>query len=339
MATLHTQRLASLFLAVTCTGCASLPDVNVGYYHAKVAVTVTVTQTAACTAADVPVLTSSVDVEARYSADSRNRATPVALKSLGGTLRKVEAGLDFHADGRLKGINTKGAGQAAEALKSVIAAADAMGPLINVARNQAACAAVRDAVGAGKALTVVHTGSTEFAESESTILLSQRSISDATFNTVSAIFGVPTAGFTINPARILHQASSSAKNTVSLGLIEPAEAVITIRISGAGRPFLQTTSVAVPQRGVPYTLPIQRAPLFGTNEFKLELAESGRVIALKYAGAGDVPGAAGVLAAAFPASPDPTLAQQADRAKAAADLIYQQQRLVLCQAEPKDCPK
>lgn len=39
------------------------------------------------------------------------------------------------------------------------------------------------------------------------------------------------------------------------------------------------------------------------------------------------------------AASDATLSEDTNRAKLEADLIYQQQRLILCQTDPANCPK
>jgi len=65
------------------------------------------------------------------------------------------------------------------------------------------------------------------------------------------------------------------------------------------------------------------------------------VTKLKYAGGGEAAGMLNSLAATL-AADDETPVTVADKTKAVqaeADLIYQQQRLVLCQSDPANCPR
>ena len=92
---------------------------------------------------------------------------------------------------------------------------------------------------------------------------------------------------------------------------------------------------------MPYDLPIQEAPWFGSHEVELQLHESGKVTKLHYTGSPDAAGMLGALTEVRGAFDEPAVstADQAKAVQAEADLIYQQQRLVTCQTNPASCPK
>jgi hypothetical protein len=94
-------------------------------------------------------------------------------------------------------------------------------------------------------------------------------------------------------------------------------------------------SVAVPLAD-PLAVPIPKAALFGKQGFSLVLAESGKITSMGYARTTGVPGA---LNAFSSISGKGTTEDAADAAAldAAADLIYQQQRLNNCRLKPEDC--
>jgi len=154
-----------------------------------------------------------------------------------------------------------------------------------------------------------------------------------------SIFGRVSGGVAIAPPASSQHSGTPERKGQALHLVEPGIADVGITIArGEEQAPTWRDSIAVPQAGIPYTLVIQRAPAFGKNEFELVLQESGRVAKLRYAGAADVAGALGVITEARTATADP-LADEVARTKAEADLIFQQQRLILWQTDPVNCPK
>src|SRR5688500_3550948 len=91
------RTLALLIPVLALVGCASMPKVTVGYYLPKAEATVTVTQTAACTAGDSPVLQTAVTFTPSYSSDLEKRKT-VNLSKLGGPMGKGDATFQFYSD-------------------------------------------------------------------------------------------------------------------------------------------------------------------------------------------------------------------------------------------------
>jgi hypothetical protein len=90
-----------------------------------------------------------------------------------------------------------------------------------------------------------------------------------------------------------------------------------------------------------FQLPIPKAALFGTHKFVLALSQYGSINKLEYStsGSSDAADALGSLGSAVGgALKKPSASDQASAIQAQADLIYQQQRLVICQADPTKCP-
>ena len=93
--------------------------------------------------------------------------------------------------------------------------------------------------------------------------------------------------------------------------------------------------VAAPIRSY-YPLAVPSGVLFGKQGLTLSLSDPGSVTKLEYSantGASDALTSAGSIAGALP-----TTTSQATALQSQSDLIYQQQRLVICKATPKDCP-
>jgi len=88
-----------------------------------------------------------------------------------------------------------------------------------------------------------------------------------------------------------------------------------------------------------YDLPIPKAKLFGTQKFALTLSNYGSITKLEYSKtiSDALTAADSVGTAVATAMKPPTAAQQAAALQSQADLIYQQQRLASCEAEPGKC--
>ncbi len=97
-------------------------------------------------------------------------------------------------------------------------------------------------------------------------------------------------------------------------------------------------NVRIPLSLDTYKLSLPAPAWFGKENFALTLADDGSITKVEY---GEVNGTADLLTAmtAIAQSQQPqTSEQKAAVAQGKADLIYQQQRLVVCQTNPKGCP-
>lgn len=342
----------ALAFTLSClAGCSSLPDVDVGYYLPKGAAAITVTQTASCTAKDEPILVTNVQFTPTYAKDETKREY-VNLSSLDGMFAKGDATFDFYPDGRLKTFNSKQTGSGETAVKSLITILPiATGILVAKTSAEDACGKLKDLFTKDKQSVSVElkgtTGFTEVSQIDTAtagkgvaIEIEQGSLPPGLYDQLVPIFGAVTAYYTVPEALPTPQNGNREETGAQLKLIEPASVKITVLISHPdGRRKEVTGSVLVPQLGKEYSLPIQSAPLFGENEFELNLAESGRIDKLRYAGGGGGTGVLGALAQYPAPEAEETAEEKAKKVKAQSDLIFEQQRLVTCRANPKDCPK
>ena len=330
-----------LFAVMALIGCSSMPAVQIGYYLPKGVVGITVTQTAACTAAGVPVFTDNAEFTPEYSSDESKRRS-ISLLQLGSGLSKADVSVDLHPDGRLKSVNTKSSGQPADALRAFVKAAVGFTTAATTIPKDTgeACKAIAGAVGEGKALSIVHRGVATFDADSGRIDLTQSSVQSSLYSAVRPVFGTVTATYTVKKAEVLTNGTQGAEDGALLELVEPAlgEITVTVDRGQAGDKYQKVAVAPVPQRGRPYSLPIQKAPWLGTNDFELVLDASGRITRIRYAATSDAAGGLGFLSdvtAATASKPE----SATEKAKREADEIYQQQRLILCQTTPKDCPK
>ncbi|MFM0389313.1 hypothetical protein [Paraburkholderia dipogonis] len=124
-------------------------------------------------------------------------------------------------------------------------------------------------------------------------------------------------------------------------------AAVTIQVKGATGDWKDRGVVWNGQVPVPltskddlYDLPIPKAAAFGTMKFSLVLSNYGSIEKLGYSttGASDAANSANTLAGGIAAIlKKPTTSDEASSIQAQSDLIYQQQRLIICQATPKSC--
>jgi hypothetical protein len=257
---------------------------------------------------------------------------------MGRGMTKADAAFTFYADGRLKSVNTIGTGKATEGLKALISLLEATGiASIRTDEEKAACAVVRAAVGDGKALTIVSVANTSF--NGAPIVFRQNSVATTVYQQLRPIFGSITATVATTQVTTAPHVVADADKSQRLTLVEPAAGTVNVEVSRGNQKFQFSGPVWVPQAGLEYKLPVQKGPWFGENAFELEVAESGRVTKIRYAGGNAAAGAFGALTDVLGAAEDESLVDQVNAAKNQADLIYQQQRLVLCQADPANCPK
>jgi hypothetical protein len=89
-----------------------------------------------------------------------------------------------------------------------------------------------------------------------------------------------------------------------------------------------------------FVVPVPKAPTFGTQKFTVGLSAYGSINKLEYSNTGtsDAADAAVSLGGALAGTlKTPTDSQQAAAIQGQADVIYQQRRLVVCQADPVNC--
>jgi hypothetical protein len=140
--------------------------------------------------------------------------------------------------------------------------------------------------------------------------------------------------------------SNASDSDIRIKLNSVANVIITVMGPSSewtDRDVIWTGQVPVPLTDDKYLyfLPIPKAAVFGTAKFSLGLSGYGSIEKLEYSttGASDAANSANAVASGLAAVlKKPTAADQAASIQAQSDLIYQQQRLIACQAAPKSCP-
>ncbi len=344
--------LLCLALAAGVGGCASTPDIKVGYYLPTTTVKAKVTRTLTCDNADNIFIANTVVLTPVHSADT-SQQIEFDISELDGTFSNTSFTIELYDDGRLKGVNASSEGQAGEALKTGI---ELLSSKLGAFRNQpypGECDLINrfKRNDAGKVvrtetLTLSYEGSANPAFNSSSKAVPLSTSLDGRYSTLLDLTGNPRiktgANTAIAPPVV--QTSLSGKSYPTVELRPAALVEYTVSIEGATAldqfktASLHKQSVRIANaNATAYKVPVPKAASFGSTEFALAVSESGAVTKLTYgsdSGATQLIGVAG----GFPDDEaDPTTAERAAEIKAQADLIAQQARLVRCQANPSEC--
>ena len=327
-----------MLLAVA--GCAHTPDVEVGYYLAKSAVSVRVIRTVACDGSDAPIVASAVIPTVTHSADTAKRGT-INLGALRGIAADPDATFTFTEDGRLKSINASSVGQGEAILKAFVTFTGTMMAIAEAGSHSYPdlCVFIKKA-GDGKPLSLTYEGVVKLD-----VLDQQQHVPAAATSSYYAERLEPMLGavcVSVGKAEAPQQPVTfkSAPDDVLLNARQPGQVPLKVRAGkrdACSEVPLWDGSVAVAQAGTAYTIPIPRGAFFGKQVFAVSFAESGALSSLQYAAlSGDAQAINAANAVAAALKPD-TTAEKLVQVKAEADLIAQQERLVKCRASPADC--
>lgn len=330
-----------LAIALLAAGCTATPDVTVSYYLPKGTLQTTVVRTLGCDVQDNVILASNVIAKVIYERDDATK-NELKLRDLDGTFSNSDIGFTFYEDGRLSGLNATQTGQGGEIIKSavalvgsVLAASSADAKIVHTE-----CEFVRT-VGKDKGLTLTFTDIESFA---SDTAISEKVIEAAPdskvyFSRVQNLLGNVCLSGEKKTPNVLRATYDEAKwQGPLLKLKQPAIYQITVKQDGntACSDRIWSGSIAVPQQGTPFTLPIPKAAVFGKQTFGVAIAESGAVTSLKYTKDSGI--AAGLAATNEVVSGfTDTTAEEATALRVKADVIAQQQRLISCHTNQMGC--
>jgi hypothetical protein len=332
-------RWAVLILSFMCfAGCASVPHVTYTYYPAAWNAVVSVTQTVGCNADKTRlVVVDTPTVTPAYFSDF-TRAYRIKHKDLEGFFADSDMTMTFFDDGRLKGVNQTSTGQGEAIVKAVVAVgatvlsitAAEKGP----ARTLDECNTI-EAWGGGKPVTLTYRTIVDDKAPRSVVDLDASPESKALHallqNRLPRLKAeVGSVADSISGPGYDTGASGASSGVVLLELQKTGSVTITVKADGES---IGGSRFVVP-RSDTYKLPIPKAAMFGKQSFALTLAESGAVTSVGY---GKTAGTAGVFSALGSIASAETPAAKAAELKSEADLIAQQQRLVLCQTKPDQC--
>jgi hypothetical protein len=338
-----------LFAAVALTtgGCASTPPISVNYYLPQGSLQIDVVRTVGCDVQDNKYILTTVTPKMVYAADYGKKKT-ISVRNLDGPLSNVDAAFKFTEDGRLIGLNTTQTGQGSEILKAALALANVVFPGASAsgASLKAACQYARDH-GKDGVLTVKFALVETFDGLPTKERISPTTEDSERFDNVGVLLDdiclttnvVKDSG----AARITY--SGSSRNYVKLPLRQPAHVDIHVKPAALGEcesladdaPALWSGTAMVPQRGTEFDLLIPAAAAFGKQTFGVVLNEAGAVLELKYGKDSGAAAALGTVTEAINTAQSESSIATAAEVKAEADIIFQQERLVRCRADPPKC--
>ncbi len=372
---MNKSMMAAIGASLAVTACAGTPDMTISYKLPKTTGQITASQIISCDVENNQIVVSNVATDFNYvaSTDPKDRWA-VNVRDLDGPLSNLEAEFNFHADGRLKGVNSTTTGEAAEYLKTAISIAkSAVVPFaFDLDGSKSGDAEVESKAELSFCDYINHNAKNKDGSpvrSKSLIFNSAihldkllagdevRFINDGrTQDILSAIEGkdfpdglgmvtatlvrktAPDAGLTgcVTPVCI-----EEDQDSVLLKLRAPLEADVEVKFAVVRASGDASSNMVLPvqlmQEGTDYFVPMPRSAFFGKSSFELALNEAGVPTKI---GFGKETGAAqplGVGKAALDAFAAPTSSDKANALKAESELIIQRQRLLRCQAEPATC--
>jgi hypothetical protein len=338
--------LLFLLPALVLAGCAALPPVALGYYAPRAATTVAVERSLVCDKGRGTVLLAdAVDIGVTYSADLRRRYV-LHLGNAG--VGAAEIGVKLSADGRLLAVNSAVDGVADSAIRPAfnLAVLALRGAGAQATPPSAPCDLLARLAG-DKPLTLHYTIELDSAGAGTASALPLRaSAASRALDQQLAALALPPLTVSANVTPLAPAAAEGAVIVPDGGeggagdppaLLLPATAALHLVVR-SGDEAIAERMLTVPAPGA-WRLPLPSAILLGKQEMSLTLSDAGAVTSLHYGKSGASAGlAAGFYAgAAGLAAGAPTPSDAVAALKAQADLIFQQQRLLLCQARPADC--
>ncbi|HUR41456.1 MAG TPA: hypothetical protein VM240_09855 [Verrucomicrobiae bacterium] len=328
-------------LAALCTtilaGCASTPAVTLNYYGVKWNAMATVTQTVGCNADKTRLIAiPAVSVATTYSSDL-SKPRQIDIKKLDGLFSDADFAMTLTEDGRLKTINQSSTGQGEAIVKSAVGLLAVAGIPKHLALDTkplAECDLI-EKWGGGKApVTLLYKANIDEAKlGQPGQPIDAAPESKPLYDLLKAKL----PKITMDVGRSSEVASrpvysSASSNVVLLELQKTGLVDITVQQDSAP---IGGARLIIPTSGI-YNVPIPKAALFGKQGFTLALSDAGVVTSIGYVKTAGTAGALNALAS-IAGMETSTAAAKAAELKAQADLIAQQQRLVLCETKPADC--
>lgn len=327
--------MIAILITGSLSGCGTIPNVTFSYYPAKWNTVATVTQTVGCNAAKTRIVVlNTLSVTTTYSSNFNKEPFKIIIKDLESAFADSDMTITFTDDGRLKSINQSTTGQGETIVKSAVALVTAAVPIamkLKVTPIEE-CKTIDD-WGNGKPVTLNYT-----AIIDSTKLGNNDVPFDVAWESKELYRRLqgqlPKLKVRVSDASVSQSGpnydTSPSDNVVLLELQKIGFVDLTISANDA---TIGTASIVIPETET-YKLPIPKAALFGKQTFAITLSEAGAVTSVGYGKNAGTAGAMNALGAIV--NVESPAAKAADL-KAQADLIAQQQRLVLCQTKPDQC--
>jgi hypothetical protein len=332
------HRLGTSLCAVSVlSGCAHLPAAQVTYYLPTSVVRLNVIRTVACDSANNLIVGNSVTPAVTNKADI-GQAYHIDLAKLRGTFSDSDLAFTYTSDGRISSLNATQTGQGEAALKTAITIATAVltaGVGLAAPVNLPALCKTIKQRGGDKPLTLTYSGTVDLTKGPDDmqpILVDDTSAADD--DLLSPVIGEVQAyvmGHTV-PAAPVTLAEPAA---ITLRARQPGTVEIKVE-AGRDGGQIYDDSIVVANFHQDYDVPIPGAAVFGTKSLAITFADSGALTNLEFVSKSGAGQALNVAQAGVDAV-NGRAADQAAAAKAQADLIAEQQRLVACRADATKC--
>ncbi len=343
-----------ILITTTFFGCASMPDTAIGYHLPKSKVKVVVNQTVSCINTSKPIVETSVKFFPIYYAGS-DKLQKINLSELDTWYSTGNANITLSKDGRLLGFGADSTGAGSEIIDTLVSLVPAAG-LESIEHRQPSPAIKTKIVAACNIVNMVAGKKDKKPLPLSVVLRSSINFTDKNTHSLEpfVIDGYPQSLYmnikdalgiiSYSSITSLRQSDihlpliNSYKEGRSIMLVEPNIATIIIERRTLGSKKIQKfeAKINVPQWGKSYYVPIPKPPLFGKNLINLTLHESGKIKTLKYGSVSGIKDFGSSIKALNDAYIT-TDKKEAKKLKDEADVIAQQQRLVVCKATPKQC--
>jgi hypothetical protein len=329
--------LRACFVTIAClvTGCASLPDVKMTYYPTLWETTIVVTQTVACDAKKEKLIAlSTPSVTTRYFSDLEHPRS-LQIAELSNAVADSEFAVAFTDDGRLKSINQSTTGEGEAIVKAAISAGAAVFSTLALERRappSPRCDEI-EKWGGGKPITITYRKAIGPAAVDKEVTLDVAPESHALYEMLANSLSLPTSR--IGPIKKMESGASYAGKSpevVWLEVQDMAEVVVKTVALGAD---LGSALVIIPL-AESHMLPIPKPALFGKQTFNIAFTDAGAIASIGYTRASGVAAGLNALNSIATIGIAKENAQTAEL-KARADLIAQQQRVVLCESKPDQC--
>ncbi|MDP9555089.1 UNVERIFIED_ORG: hypothetical protein J2W65_000688 [Pseudomonas parafulva] len=321
-------------------GCASLPNAKIGYHETHSTVKVTATRTVACNdQADVQIATDVSPSVSNAASNDPKDYHEIDLNDLEGVFSDASVKIERTDDGRLKSWNSSTNGRGEEIIKSVLSLTSVLsgGGIKNAAVPQDACSLVAT-FGKNGTLSLTYSAILDLKRKGPQDLMADPASNPYTAALARSLppLAAEISSFSGANAPIVNLDKSG--NTPVLHARQPGQLEFkVIDPNDDKKAVYWSGSVLVAQLGTPYEIPIPTPKAFGKLTLSASFSDSGALSSLEYIDTNGSASLVNSLSALAKSTASDTTAENVTQAKNEADLIVQQQRLVLCKASPSNC--
>lgn len=353
-------------------GCATAPDVDLGYVLPKASVTVKVDQAITCTESKVIPDTFDVHREnivsftASYQDDNSEKFY-INPKALGAWYADSEFKVTFQG-GRLSTIAPSVTGSGAQVTDFILSIVDMIKSNPTDRSDDVnngvstACKIVKDRIN-GKLKKFNASYEITISDVAASVPAFLPRVAHASINEddVEALLAIPTLEVSLHARpNVLHRFESTCFTTTKNATTGKDETVIDkdclienrqivakapemyeFKVTVDGEPTSKV--IGIPQLGTTYALPLPKPALFGSAAADIAFNADGSVKSITYNASGDFEGQTKSLKAIDEATASESVSEldavngQLAVEKAKADLIYQQTRKAICENTPEEC--